>query len=196
MATHLDTSRHTFVGCFVVRRSNMGEPGVEQEWSLYEATVLPTQGYNADLMQLVQACEALPENAYDDRSDPVQLLASYYNAINLGEYTRAWDYWSNPPSSSFEEFVAGFADTESVMLVVRPPTLYEGAAGSVYVTIQAFMSATHTDGSQHNFKGCFVARRPNVGDPETWEWSLSDATVQPTAYNTADMTVLDEVCAQ
>jgi hypothetical protein len=184
----------TFVGCFVARRSNMEEPGVIVEWSLYEATVNATQGYNADLTQLAQACELAFENAYDDTSSPVGVLASYYNAIKLGEYERAWDYWGNPPSSSFEEFVDGFADTDSVMLVVRPPTFYEGAAGSVYVTIPALMSASHTDGSMHNFQGCFTARRPNVGDPETWEWSLFDATVRPTAYNNADITVLDEAC--
>lgn len=30
---------------------------------------------------------------YEDRSGPTSLLASYTNAINRGEYSRAWGYW-------------------------------------------------------------------------------------------------------
>ena len=81
------------------------------------------------------------------------------------------------------------------MLVVRPPTRSEGAAGSTYVAIPALLSATHTDGSWHNYLGCFVARRLNVGRPGVeQEWWLFDATVQRSSGNTTDVTVLDQAC--
>jgi hypothetical protein len=67
--------------------------------------------------------------------------------------------WENPPNPLCENFRQGFADTESVLLVVRPPTRLEGAAGSTYAAVPVLLSAAHTDGSHHNFVGCFVARR-------------------------------------
>ena len=195
-ARHVDDSRHNFLGCFVTRRSNIGRPGVDQEWSLYEATVQPSPGNSADALLLAQVCEPVPETSYDDRTSPARLLASYYSAINLGQYPRAWEYWETPPDPSFEEFAEGFANTESVMLVVRPPTRFEGAAGSMYTAIPTLLSATHTDSSRHNFVGCFVARRPNLGGPGIdQEWSLFDATVQDSPNNTTDVTVLEQACA-
>jgi hypothetical protein len=162
---------------------------------LYEATVRSTPGGSVDALLLAQACESVPETGYDDRTSALRLLASYYDAINLGEYARAWSYWETPPDPSFEEFAEGFSDTESVMLVVRPPTRSEGAAGSTYVAIPALLSAAHTDGSQHNFVGCFVARRSNIGRPGVeQEWSLFEATVQRSPDNETDVTVLDRVC--
>jgi hypothetical protein len=194
-ATHVDGSRHDFAGCFVARRSNVGGSGVEQAWSLYEATVDSVPEDSVEALLLAEVCEPTPETSYDDQTSPVRLLASYYNAIHLGEYARAWGYWETPPDASFEEFAEGFADTECVMLVVRPPTRSEGAAGSTYVAIPALLSAVHTDGSRHNSAGCFVARRPNVGRPGVdQEWSLFDATVQQSPGNTSGVTVLDRVC--
>jgi hypothetical protein len=195
-AIHLDGSRHNFVGCYIARRFNVEEPGVEQGWWLHEATVRPAPGHSADALLLVGVCDAVPMSDYDDRSGPVRLLASYYNAVNLGGYPRAWEYWEAPPAPAFEEFAQGFTETESVMLVVRPPTRLEGAAGSVYTAIPALVSATHRDDSRHTFLGCFVARRPNVGPPDVeQEWSLFDATVQRVPGNTTDVMMLDHICA-
>jgi hypothetical protein len=194
-AKHTDGSRHNFVGCFVARRSNVGAAGAEQEWLLYEATVHLTPGNSTDAMLMARVCDPVPESAYSDRSGAVPLLASYYNAINLGEYSRAWGYWETPPDPSFEEFAEGFADTESVMLVVQPPIRFEGAAGSTYVGIPTLLSASHTDGSQHNFVGCFFARRPNVGGSSIeQEWLLFDAAVRASPGNTNDVPVLDLDC--
>ncbi len=135
---------------------------------------------------------------YDDRGDPVRLLASYYNAINRREYERAWGYWENPPNPSYKDFVQGYAETASVLLVVRPPTRFEGAAGSVYVGVPTLLIATHFDGSQHNFVGCYVARRANPdieGAPTDRGWSLYRAMITATPGNTADATLLAQACA-
>lgn len=156
----------------------------------------PTEESSANSASPTPSFTASPsvEPPYDDRSSPVRLLASYYNAINRREYSRAWAYWESPLNPSYEDFVQGFADTESVMLVVRPPTRSEGAAGSVYVTIPALLSATHTDDSRHNFVGCFVARRPNVPEANTQQWSLFDAMVHPSPGNSTDALLLMEAC--
>jgi hypothetical protein len=195
-AIHLDGSRHNFLGCYVARRFNVEGPGVVREWTLYEATVRPAPGNSADALLLAGVCDPVPMSAYHDRSGPVRLLASYYNAIDLGEYVRAWEYWETPPAPDFEGFAQGFAETKSVMLIVRPPIRLEGAAGSVYSAIPALVSTAHRDGNRHAFVGCFVARRPNVGPVDTeWEWSLFDATVQRAPGNSTDAMMLDQVCA-
>jgi hypothetical protein len=194
-AVHLDGSQHNFVGCFVTRRSNIEEPGIAHEWSLYDATVHPTLGNSTDALLLDQACGPLLVVSYDDQTSPVCLLTSYYNAINLKEYARAWDYWENPPDPTFEDFEKGFVDTGYVMLVVNPPVSSEGAAGSVYVAIPALISAEHTDGSQHNFVGCFIARQSNVDSSKVEQlWSLFEGKVQHSPNNTTDITVLKQVC--
>jgi hypothetical protein len=195
IATHMDGSLHNYVGCFTLRRPNMGDPSVEKTWSLFDATVHPTPGNSSDTLLLTEGCGPTLETSYDNMTSPVHLLASYYNAINLGEYTRAWGYWENPPNPTYEAFVDGFSDTEAVMLVVRPPLRYEGAVGNVYTSIPVLLSAEHTDGSQHNYMGCFVVRRTNVGEPEIEQtWWLFDATVLRTPSNKTDIKVLDRIC--
>jgi hypothetical protein len=162
---------------------------METPTALAKAELLPTARPTAPPPPPIEAAY------YEDRAEPVCLLASYYNAINRQEYARAWDYWQSPPSPSYESFVQGFADTASVLLAVRPPTWFEGAAGSTYTRIPALLSATHWDGSRHNFAGCFVVRRPNTGVPAVEQaWSFFDATVHRTPGNTADVTMLEGLC--
>jgi len=195
-AIHHDGSRHSFVGCYVARRSNVRGSGDEPVWSLYDATLQPTPGNATDAMLLAGVCESGPQVPYDDRSGAVPMLASYVNAINREEYARAWATWETPPADSVEAFAEGFANTESVMLVVRPPTCFEGAAGSTYVAIPTLLSALHNDGTRHNFVGCYVARRPNLDGPgmET-VWSIYDGTVEAAPGNSGDVKLLDGACA-
>jgi len=141
LATHTDSSQHNFVGCYVARSSNV--EGATPGWWLYDASVSPAPGNSDDAGLLVNVCDhpapPPPGPAYDDRDGPVQLLASYFNAINIEDYARAWDYWENPPNPSFDDFRDGYADTESAFLVVRPPVGYEGAAGSAYAQVPTLL---------------------------------------------------------
>jgi hypothetical protein len=198
IATHADGHQHAFVGCFVARRSNTGVGGTpaDGEWSLYHATVSATPDNIRDATLLVQACEPIPpESAYEDREGPVRLLASYFNAINRKEYRRAWEYWESPPNRSYEDFEKGYAETASVLLVVRPPVRVEGAAGSMYAGIPTLLVATHIDGSRHAFVGCYVGRRVNPGTGGVDEgWSLYDAAVNAISGNNTDVTLLIQAC--
>jgi hypothetical protein len=36
--------------------------------------------------------------AYNNRSDPTRLIASYYDAINSGDFARAYEYWESAPN--------------------------------------------------------------------------------------------------
>lgn len=113
----------------------------------------------------------------DDRSDPVEMLASYYNAINARDYRRAYRFWESP-ASSYESFVAGFADTDRVRLLVEPLTRREGAAGSTYAEITTIVIATTRAGNDRIFAGCYVLRRSNVRDTG-WRIYRADISTMP-----------------
>ncbi|MBZ0297080.1 MAG: hypothetical protein K8L99_31255 [Anaerolineae bacterium] len=108
------------------------------------------------------------EIPYDNHDSSVDLLASYYNAINLQDYQRAYDYWENPPET-YEDFVSGFADTTSVQLIVQPPTFIDAGAGNLHVQIPTVLIAEHTDGNQYIYSGCFVTHKSNLHPPDILE---------------------------
>jgi len=137
------------------------------------------------------------EPAYENQNSPVELLASYYNAINRGEYQRAYSYWQVPPNP-YDEFVSGFSDTIHVQLIVQPPTRIEGAAGSLYAAIPTVLIADHVDGSQHTYAGCFVTRKSNLHPPDIPEadvWHLYDAALEEVTTDPVDVPLLlSEAC--
>jgi hypothetical protein len=198
IAARADGDQRFFVGCYVTRLFNPGADGApsDQRWSLYSATVSLAPGNTTDATLLAQACESpQPEPPYEDRADPVRLLASYFNAVNLKEYRRAWEYWETPPNPSYEDFVQGYAETASVFLVVRLPVRVEGAAGSEYAGIPTLLIAIHTDGSRHAFVGCYVGRRVNAGTGGVGEgWLLYDAAIDATPGNSTDVILLVRAC--
>lgn len=135
--------------------------------------------------------------AYDNPASPVDLLASYYNAINLQDYERAYNYWQEPPSD-YDSFAGGYSDTASVQLIVQPPTRIEGAAGSLYAEVPAFLVAQHHDGSVHSFGGCIVTRRSNLQPPDTDEaggWYIYQARLTEVDNNASIPALLASACA-
>ena len=134
--------------------------------------------------------------AFEDLTNPVALLASYYNAITLQDYQRAYNYWETP-REPFEEFVSGFADTASVQVIVEPPTRYSGAAGSLYVDIPTVLIAQHHDGGQVTFAGCFIARKSNLQPPDIPEpdvWHLYNANLTEVTGQANIPALLAEAC--
>ena len=105
------------------------------------------------------------------------MLASYYEAINARDYRRAYRYWESP-ESSYERFVAGFADTDRVRLLVEPSGRHEGAAGSVYAEVTTIVAATTRSGNERVFAGCYVLRKSNVRDTG-WRIYRADISTMP-----------------
>lgn len=136
------------------------------------------------------------EAPYENLNSPVDLLASYFNAINHQEYQRAYGYWENPPNP-YDEFVQGFADTANIQLIVQPPTRISGAAGSLYVETPTVLIAHHQDGSQHTFAGCFVTRKSNLQPPDIPQedvWHLYQAQVASVPNDAAIPALLAQAC--
>jgi hypothetical protein len=202
-ATHVDGSNRAFYGCYVAQRPNpeMGGAAASAGWLLYSATVSEAPDNVADAALLFQACAAQvpggPMAAYEDRSDPVRLLASYFNAVNVREFQRAWGYWDQAPNPSYEDFIQGYADTVYALLAVYPSVRISAAAGTMYAEIPTLLVARHVDGSEHAFYGCYVARRPTRQGPGgelQGDWSLFDSTIQPAPANSAVITLLTQTC--
>ena len=151
------------------KRACMAQNAMQQEQRYFEAlgsvgkfkpsdtqlTIFYDEGRSA--LNFVKAsAQTAAEQRYENQNSPVELLASYFNAVNLREYERAYRYWQTPPGK-LEDFARGYADTASVQLIVQPPTHIEGAAGSVYAQVPTVIAARHRDGSEHFFSGCYVS---------------------------------------
>src|SRR5690606_1899390 len=93
----------------------------------------------------------------DDRSNPVMLIRSLYNAINRKEYARAYAYSEEPPAPTLAEYAAGYADTEHVEVVTGTATS-EGAAGSIFYSLPVALEARGTDGEHRMYSGCYTFR--------------------------------------
>ena len=197
MATNTDGSRENFVGCYLARRQNV-DPSGDSRWWLYDATVNPAPDNSSAAILLVDACEEVPppgptEPEYDDQGSPTALLASYINALNRREYERAWEYWENPPNPTFEDFQQGFAETDEAFLVVSPPTVWEGAAGSNYTSVPVVMMATHATSGRQSFVGCYVLRSSNMVEGPL-EWHLYDAMVREVPERSPEASLLAGAC--
>ena len=152
-------------------------------------TILSDRGRNA--LNFVNSSEPEPDDGpRDDRSDPVATLSSYYTAINARDYRRAYRYWESP-ATSFEQFVAGFADTDRVRLLIEPSARVDGAAGSAYAEISTIVVATTRAGNERVFAGCYTMRRSNVQDRG---WLIYRANISQVPSSARVSRMLSQVC--
>ncbi|MBK9713492.1 MAG: hypothetical protein IPO81_19660 [Kouleothrix sp.] len=196
VSSQVDGSRQLFAGCYVARRANPAIEGAPKDgaWHLNQATIAAAPA-GSDLGALLdKACESqgADPRGYDNPSTPIDLLASFYDAVNRKQYLRAYAYWVTPPAPSADEFARGYADTTAVLLAVRPPGRLGAAAGSQYTSIPTLLVATHADGSRHTFAGCYVAQRPNQGDDAPWR--LYDATIAEAPAGADQAGLLQQAC--
>lgn len=134
---------------------------------------------------------------YEDRTGPLEMLQSYYNAINRREYQRAYGYFeSGPTVLPYAQFVQGYADTASVTLMTGQFNI-GAAAGSSYAEMPTVIIATHTDGSVHTFYGCYTLRRTNPGvdpNPASTLWRIYSTNIKAAPANTPVSTLLKQGC--
>jgi len=138
-------------------------------------------------------------NYIDDRSTPIALITSLFNAVNRKEYLRAYSYWSNPASTlgTLASYSAGYADTASVDLVFGTIT-GDAGAGQMYYTIPVILKATATNGVQANYAACYVAhlaQPANFGAPPITPMSIERGTATAISLSTSDSTALASACS-
>ncbi len=99
----------------------------------------------------------------DDRSTPIAVLESLYNAINSKQYARAYSYWEQSDSvPPFEQFAQGYADTEHVELTTGAARS-GAAAGNLYFEVPVILHVTQSGGGRQIFAGCYML---HLGRPE------------------------------
>lgn len=179
----------TYAGCFHVTKSNVPVGNAAQpdpNWYLYSAVLNPAA--SVDFMQAATSCST-PVSSFpvtyrvDDRSTPINLISSYYDAIAGADYTRAYGYWqSGAPGQTLQQFAQGFAGTGNVGVVVALEFEFQGAAGSTYTSTPLLITATNY-GVPQLYAGCIVTRQSNVPvgnatvpDPN---WYLYSANFEP-----------------
>lgn len=184
IAKQRDGSTQTFAGCYTTHKSNLRPPDIPQvdTWHLSQATVAQVANEASIPNLLAQSCPNQPTPAYNNTNSPIDLLASFYDAINRQDYQRAYAYWQNPPSD-YTSFVQGYANTANVLLIVQPPATVGAAAGSSYGSIPTVLVAQQRDGSTQTFAGCYVTRKSNLRPPDIPQedtWHLYSATIAQT----------------
>jgi hypothetical protein len=111
--------------------------------------------------------------------DALLVLQAYYQAINAGNYPRAYSYWENNGQASQQSyivFVQGFAETDKVALTIGQART-NGAAGSAYTEVPVVVVAQQRDGSRQSFCGNYTLRRTNVPPFDTFGWRIYQASI-------------------
>lgn len=118
--------------------------------------------------------------------DPAAVIRRYYEAVNAGDYQAAYALWGDSGRSSgqsFEEFAAGYSDTESVQVEIGEPGRVEAAAGSRYIRIPVVLRARLKSGEEQRFEGTYTLRRAVVdGATEAQRrWHIDSAELRETS---------------
>jgi hypothetical protein len=103
-------------------------------------------------------------------TDEAYVLLSYYDLINTGYYSDAWNMWlsagegpaSRSYAPSYTNFVSGYADTDYVTVylgtkqALNPPN-------ALLDYLPAVLVGEHTDGSFVTYSGCYAMGRYSTG---------------------------------
>lgn len=116
----------------------------------------------ASALVAVVNVQADPEPAYlDNRSTPQSLVESYYNAITLRQYQRAFSYFSEGAGpKDFEAWVKGYATTRHVS-VRFGTTQPDPGAGQIYWALPVALSVVSTENTQAVYAGCYTLHLTN-----------------------------------
>lgn len=78
---------------------------------------------------------------------PSAVVTAYFNAINAGNYQEAWNLGGSNLSSSYAQFVSGFAGTADDAVTIL------STSGN---TVEVDLVATQSDGSEQHFTGTYT----------------------------------------
>ncbi|HEX2910751.1 MAG TPA: hypothetical protein VH186_08090 [Chloroflexia bacterium] len=137
----------------------------------------------------------------NNRTGALEILNSYYNAINRKDYQLAYSYWVAPENPNqnnsgltFSAFVNGYSQTASVGISTGP-FMGNGAAGHVYYPVPVVIVATQKNGTLQNYFGCYLVVQTNaqIGNtPPPYPLFLSSAKIQTAAANADTVTLMNQ----
>ena len=203
----VEGDRITFSQLFSTRRACTNTDANRQEASYLSALEASnrfrlserrlTIYYDGGRSVLEFASDAPEEIGTTGGDDPLSALNAYYEAINSKDYRRAFQYWESP-TQSFDQFVRGFSNTDTVQLLVDPGPRIEGAAGSAFANISTVVIGRQARRGERIFAGCYVMRKSNVqtdgGVPATWH--IYRATLSPLPSSAKVSSLSSELCRE
>jgi len=145
---------------------------------------------------LVQGSGVSPDYL-DDRSTATGLMLSYFNAINLKQYLRAYSYWEKGSKvGPYGPFQQGYQDTASVKVTLGAIT-GDAGAGQRYYTVPAALVAQTTGGKTQTFAACYTLHLgipANQTVPPFNPLAISTGTAKVAANGTSSKNLLAHAC--
>lgn len=103
----------------------------------------------------------------DDRSNPIQVVRSYYNAINRKELARAYSYWlpnASPKPPTFEVFQKDFAAI-TVTQLETGKTFNDKTGDTVYYYVPITAYTRQANNRLVTYVGCYTIAQPQSTAP-------------------------------
>ncbi len=201
----------TFVGCYIL---HLAQPAIQAAppfapLAIRSASVQQVSNDANTAFLMAHACQIVGQplppapmfnpadisalRYLDDRSDPVQVLRSLFNAVNRQEYVRAYSYWESGAGglAPFPQFAQGYAQTRSVQLITGTVSS-EAGAGQFYYKVPVTLTAQTRQGVTQTFVGCYTLHLSNPqiqGTPPFRPLGIFSAHVLQVS-NTANTSVL------
>jgi hypothetical protein len=98
----------------------------------------------------------VPSDYLDDRSTATGLIQSYFNAINMRQYLRAYSYWEKGSKvGPYNAFQQGYQETASVKVTLGTIS-GDAGAGQRHFTVPAVLVAETTNGKTQTFAACYT----------------------------------------
>jgi hypothetical protein len=110
---------------------------------------------------------------YDDTTTPVAALRSFYDAINRGDFRRAYSYLSFTDGRTLRQFMAGYADTrydEIVHLLAAPYLTGSNYHALTCVGIQ--LLAHNRNGQAVRYGGWYLVKNTTGQNPHFAGWRI------------------------
>jgi|GEM_PF-410814 len=145
---------------------------------------------------LLDAVDTDPDAYIDNRSGPVEVLQSFYNAVNRHEYARAYSYWDPDRAPNFSQFQQAYEDVVAIQFAVGEVG-GDQAAGSVYYNVAAVIVAQTADGDIQTYAACYMLNMSQPAlydDPPVPPLAIETAVIQPVAGGTDQRRLLDQAC--
>ena len=124
-----------------------------------------------------------PASAEDDTDAAVQTILDYFDALNEGDYRRAYRYWSGEGASSlrsYDEFARGYANT--VHASVQIETVSEEGVGiarsrTMSVTLASIVNEPDHTQDVQRFQGTYTLQ-PGAGTASREAaWQIASANI-------------------
>ncbi len=213
-------STRIFVGCYIL---HLGQPAAQgalpfQPMGIQSANIQAVADKDNATESLAHACaeteqqgSPLPlppasdpndisaQQYIDNRSGPIELLRSMFNAINRHEYVRAYSYWKSTAQNlpGLDQFTQGYSTTQAVTATFGLVTPDAGA-GQIHYTVPVTLLAQQIDGARQTFVDCYVLHISNPDmqtEPPFQPLAIESANVKQVANDADTGTLLNQMCS-